>query len=238
MADWLYDPSKYHRLTAILVISDIDPTIWANQQKILNGLALAARQREPDTDELNCFAARALGCVGSNARQAVPALRAMLGAATTSNARAEAAIALWRIEGDTNLLPVLKRELGRILQGPPAKRVETALREMEAAIKPVASVDQPRAPNGSATDASPASGTLAMQGPASMALDIYKAIAGVDFVMEFQGPVPGLINVRATRPLSQNEAMEFLENALLDQCGIVLEHVDEKHIAVKMRHQK
>lgn len=43
-----------------------------------------------------------------------------------------------------------------------------------------------------------------------MALDIYKSVAGVELLMKFQGPVPGLINLRATRPLSPKEAMEFL----------------------------
>jgi HEAT repeat protein len=89
-----------------------------------------------------------------------------------------------------------------------------------------------------APDDSAVSGTLALQGPASIALDIYKSIAAVDLVMKFQGPIPGLINVRATRPLSQKESMEFLEKALLDQCGIVLEHLDEKHVAVKMKNKK
>jgi hypothetical protein len=93
-------------------------------------------------------------------------------------------------------------------------------------------------PTGPASDAGAVSVNLAMQGPTYMALDIYKAIAGVELVMKFQGPVPGLINVRATRPLSQKEAMEFLEKALLDQCGIVLERIDDKQVAVKMRHQK
>jgi hypothetical protein len=31
--------------------------------------------------------------------------------------------------------------------------------------------------------------------------------------------------------------MEFLEKAVLDQCGIVMQHIDEKHVAVKMRDQ-
>jgi HEAT repeat protein len=82
-----------------------------------------------------------------------------------------------------------------------------------------------------------AAGALSKIDP-SMALDIYKAIAGVELVMKFQGPVPGLINLRATRPLSPKEAMDFLEKALLEQAGIVLERIDEKHVAVKMRHQK
>jgi HEAT repeats len=94
------------------------------------------------------------------------------------------------------------------------------------------------APPAQPAEASAGSGTLALQGPASMALDIYKAGAGVELVMKFQGPVPGFINVRATRPLSQKEAMEFLEKALLEQAGIVLERIDEKHVAVKMRHQQ
>jgi hypothetical protein len=93
-------------------------------------------------------------------------------------------------------------------------------------------------PPGPASDAGAGSVTLTMRGPSSMALDMYKAIAGVELVMKSQEPIPGLINVRTTRPLSPKEAMEFLEKALLDQCGIVLEHVDEKHVAVKMRRQK
>jgi HEAT repeat protein len=93
-------------------------------------------------------------------------------------------------------------------------------------------------PTGPASDAGAVSVNLAMQGPTSMALDIYRSIAGVELVMKFQGPLPGFVNVRATRPLSQKEAMEFLEKALLDQCGIVLERIDDKQVAVKMRHQK
>jgi hypothetical protein len=101
-----------------------------------------------------------------------------------------------------------------------------------------AAKSQVSSPSGPGADASGGSVTLAFQGPASMALEIYKSIAAVELVMKIQGPVPGLINVRATRPFSQKEAMEFLEKAFLEQAGVVLEHVDEKHVAVKMRYQK
>ena len=89
------------------------------------------------------------------------------------------------------------------------------------------------------SDPSGGSVALSIQGPASMALDIYRAMAGVNLVMKLPGPtVPGFVSVRATRPLSQKEAAEFLEKALLEQCGIVLEHIDENHVAVKMRQQR
>jgi hypothetical protein len=115
----------------------------------------------------------------------------------------------------------------------------------EAAAKALIKIDPPAAveakiptPPGPAPDAEAGSVTLEMQGPTSMALEIYKGIAGVQLVMKFQGPVPGRLDIRATRPLSPKEAIEFLEKALLHQCGIVLEHIDEKNVAVKMRHQK
>ena len=57
--------------------------------------------------------------------------------------------------------------------------------------------------------------------------------------MEVPGPnPPGFIAVRSTRPLSPKETAEFLKKALFDQWGIALEHIDEKHVALKMRHQK
>ncbi len=120
----------------------------------------------------------------------------------------------------------------------PDKDVREAAAAALVKINPeIAAKDSVQPPSSPAPGGS-GSGSLALQGPASIALDIYKAIAGVDLMMKIQGPVPGLINVRSTRPLSQKEALEFLEKALLDQCGIVLEHIDEKHVAVKMRHQK
>jgi HEAT repeat protein len=71
-------------------------------------------------------------------------------------------------------------------------------------------------PPGPAADAGTGSITLELQGPTSIALDIYRHAAGVELDMGFPGPPPGFINVRATRPLSPKETAEFLEKALFD----------------------
>jgi HEAT repeat protein len=90
-------------------------------------------------------------------------------------------------------------------------------------------------PPASTANASMGSVTLVLD--ALMALDIYKTIAGVELVQKLPSPtVPGLINLRGT--LSPNEAAEFMEKVLFEQAGIVLERIDEKHVAVKMRHPK
>ena len=116
------------RLAAILVIRDIDPAIWPNRQKITEGLIQAVRQEETGTDV--GAVACALGRVGPDARDAVPALTALL-AAPFSYHRAEAAVALWRIEHRTNLLPVLRRELNRVPFGPTRSRMRVAVAEIE-----------------------------------------------------------------------------------------------------------
>ena len=51
-----------------------------------------------------------LGQVGPDARTAVPQLNVLL-RNTNSYTRREAAIALWRIDGDTNIIPILVSEL-------------------------------------------------------------------------------------------------------------------------------
>jgi hypothetical protein len=138
MTEWLYHRSKWDRLTAILVIRDIDPAIWPNRQKITEGLVQAVRQKEPDTDI--GAAACALGRVGPDARDAIPALTALLGAPISYD-RGEAAVALWQIERRTNLLPVLKRELNTVPFAPTRSRITAALAEIEAVAKAASPVE-------------------------------------------------------------------------------------------------
>jgi hypothetical protein len=130
MTGWLDHRSKWDRLCAILVIGDIDPAIWPNRQEIIQGLDRGVRQKEPDSDDLIGAAACALGRAGPDGRDAVPALRTLLGAPTPYH-RAEAAVALWRIEHTTNVLPVLKRELDLVPFAPTRSRVVEAVTEIE-----------------------------------------------------------------------------------------------------------
>jgi hypothetical protein len=137
-------------LTAILVIRDIDPAIWPNRQKITEGLVQAVRQKEPDTDDVIGVAACALGRVGPDARDAIPVLTALLGASISYH-RAEAAVALWRIEHRINLLPVLRRELNQVPVGPTRNRIRMAVAEIEGVAKAAISADIEKATNSPTT---------------------------------------------------------------------------------------
>jgi len=135
MTDWLYHRSKYDRLTAILVIRETDPANWPNRRRIIEGLIRVVQQKEPGAEDLIGVATGALGQVGPDAHDAIPALTALLGTSLAFN-RAEAAIALWMIERSLNLMPVLKRELNNVPFAPTRSKIMAVLNEMEEATKP------------------------------------------------------------------------------------------------------
>jgi hypothetical protein len=203
--------------------------IGASKEVMLPGLMPCLR----DTNYAVFTAAlEAASSIGVEVSTIVPVVTDQLKQADP-RVRYEAAMALERY-GDKarSAVPELLKSLND-----PDKIVREAAAAAVIKIDPEAASRSAVAPPGPAPDTSAGSVELALQGPASIALDVYKAISGAELVVKFQGPFPGLINVRATRPLSQKEAMEFLEKALLNQCGIVLERIDDKHVAVKMRHQ-
>jgi hypothetical protein len=122
MTDWLHHRDSRVRLMAILVIRDIDPVMWPNRTKVVQSLVQAIRQKANVAEDVKGEAAWALGCIGPGAR-------------STPYVRATAAIGLWRIAGETNVLPILVRELGRSPDEMTCRRIIAALGEMGEAAK-------------------------------------------------------------------------------------------------------
>jgi HEAT repeat protein len=107
----LHDPTAAIRLKSVLALGEVA----TNSKRVIPALIAALRDTDTGPTSTNTAyvresAAEVLGTIGSEARLAVPDLTALL-AYTNSYTRQQAAIALWRINGDTNAIPVLISEL-------------------------------------------------------------------------------------------------------------------------------
>jgi hypothetical protein len=203
------------------------PNVGATKEAMLPGVISLLRD---DNAQVFATALRTAARLGVDEGVTVPALTDQLNQ-KDPRVRYQAAVALGGCAGRAqSAAPALLKAIYDS-----DKDVKNAAVKALAKIDPSFGPKLPPVPE-PASDAATGTVSLEMQGPASIALDIYKAVTGVELVTQLQGPVPGQINLRATRPLSPAEAKAFLEKALLEQCGLVLERIDDKHVAVKMRH--
>ena len=70
--------------------------------------------------------------------------------------------------------------------------------------------------------------------PVAQVLEFYKTVSGSELVAQVDLRfLPGLVTLRPTRPLSKAEAVQTVEQALLEQAGVVIERLDDKRVSVK-----
>jgi HEAT repeats len=107
----LADPDESVRLAVISTLEKMG----ARAKAAMPALVQAIREPKPEASRVSglgfrALAARLLGLLGPEAKPAAPELRKLL-AAPERDLRSEAAIALWRINRETNMLAVLTAEL-------------------------------------------------------------------------------------------------------------------------------
>jgi len=118
------------RVEAVCALSVMGPHKKLAVQALIGALNDSNRGPKPGmTVYVKENAARVLGEIGPEARASVSPLTRLL-SDTNSYAREQAAIALWRINRDTNVVPVLIAELGSASEAPAYGRILTALREI------------------------------------------------------------------------------------------------------------
>ena len=124
------------RVEAILALHGIGPAKKLAMAELIG--ALNDSDRGPRPNEF-CFvraaAALALGEIGPEAKSALPGLTRVL-SATNSYTRIQAAIAIWRIAADTNMIPTLIAELDTTPDVPTCSWILSAFGEMGPVAKP------------------------------------------------------------------------------------------------------
>jgi len=130
LAKLVGDPNAEVRVMAVCALSAMGPNKRLAIEALIGALNDSNRGPKPGmTLYVKESAARVLGEIGPEARAAVSPLTRLLGD-TNSYTRVRAAIALWRINRDTNVIPVLYAELESASEAPAYGRILTALRQM------------------------------------------------------------------------------------------------------------
>jgi HEAT repeat protein len=130
LAKLVNDSNGEVRVEAVSALSIMGPNKKLAIPALIGALNDSNRGPKPGmTVYVKENAARVLGEIGPEARAAVSPLTKLL-SDTNSYAREQAAIALWRINRDTNVIPVLIAELESASEAPAYGRILTALREM------------------------------------------------------------------------------------------------------------
>jgi hypothetical protein len=138
LADLLLDPDPKVRLAAVATLEKMEASAkLAVPKLILAALDATVDPPPPQQPSFRCRVVHLLGKIGREAAPAGPALERLL-EVRNRELRVQAAIALWRVEGNTNVIPMLTAELD---QNSLAMSLEVlaALREMGPAAKSVAS---------------------------------------------------------------------------------------------------
>ena len=132
LAKLVSDPNGEVRVEAVCALSVMGQHKRLAVQALIGALNDSNRGSKPGmTVYVKENAARVLGEIGPEARSAVAPLTRLLSDTNSySYAREQAAIALWRINRDTNVIPVLIAELESASEAPAYGRILTALREM------------------------------------------------------------------------------------------------------------
>ncbi|PYJ55030.1 MAG: hypothetical protein DME24_25485 [Verrucomicrobia bacterium] len=136
LAKLVNDSDGEVRVEAVLALRFMGPNKKLATQALIGALGDSDRGPKPgSTVYVKGNAARVLGEIGPQAQVAVPALTKLL-SDTDPYAREEAAVALWRINHDTNVIPVLLAELEAANEAPRYGIILTAFGEMGPAAKP------------------------------------------------------------------------------------------------------
>jgi HEAT repeats len=131
----LDDPDGAIRLHVVMALGQIGLRNPLTIPALIRALEDSdAGTRARSTFYVRELAAQTLGRMGASAKAAVPRLTEMLND-SHGDARHEAAIALWRINGNTNVIPHLISELARSTDPIACRNILTALGEIGPAAK-------------------------------------------------------------------------------------------------------